>query len=157
MSALKLQVGRALRVIPSDNNNIPFPASNSSGTNTEAIANRLVDNTATFITRVVKAGDIVYNETDGTATTVASVESEISLTLSNNIFTATGKSYTIYDSGSVNNGCVLYIGGQGDIKVVTEGGDTITFNSLNEGTFVPVNVIKVFSTGTTATLINALW
>jgi hypothetical protein len=59
--------------------------------------------------------------------------------------------------GSGNNGCVLYIGGDGDIKVTTAGGDTVTFIGLLAGTFFPVQVTRVWATDTTATDIIALW
>lgn len=59
--------------------------------------------------------------------------------------------------GSGNNGCVLYIGGDGDVRVTTAGGDTVTFVGLTAGSFVPVQVLRVWVTGTTATDILALW
>ncbi len=59
--------------------------------------------------------------------------------------------------GSGNNGCVLYIGGDGDVKVTTTGGDDVTFIGLLAGTFFPVQVTRVWATGTTATNIIALW
>lgn len=58
---------------------------------------------------------------------------------------------------TVNNGCVLYVGGLGDVRVLTAGGDDVVFSALPAGTFVPVNVVRVFSTNTTATNIVALW
>ena len=60
-------------------------------------------------------------------------------------------------TGGVNNGCVLYVGGAGDVKVKTVGGDEVTFTGIQAGTFMPVQVLQVFSTGTTATAIVALW
>ena len=63
------------------------------------------------------------------------------------VSSATGKSF----------GCVLYIGTAGNIKVVTVGGDEVTFVGINTGAFIPVQVKKVFATGTTASNILALW
>jgi hypothetical protein len=60
-------------------------------------------------------------------------------------------------SGGTNNGCVLYIGGAGNVKVETVGGDEVTFVGINTGTFLPVQVVKVFATGTSATNVLALW
>lgn len=60
-------------------------------------------------------------------------------------------------NGSGNNGCVLYVGGYGDVKVRTVGGDDITFVGVNGGTFMPVQVIKVYATGTDATDMVAMW
>ncbi len=59
--------------------------------------------------------------------------------------------------GAGNNGCVLYVGGAGDIKVTTAGGDTVVFVGLLAGMFVPVQVLRVWATDTTATDIVALW
>ena len=55
-----------------------------------------------------------------------------------------------------NNGCVLYIGGAGDLKVDTIAGSTVTFKAVPVG-FFPVQVKKIYSTGTVATDIIALW
>ena len=60
-------------------------------------------------------------------------------------------------TGGSNNGCVLYVGGAGNLKVLTVGGDEVTFTAVPVGTFVPVQVLSVFATGTTATNIVALW
>jgi len=51
----------------------------------------------------------------------------------------------------------LYIGGEGNIAVVTSGGDTVVFTALSAGTLLPVRVSRVRSTSTTATNIVALW
>ena len=58
---------------------------------------------------------------------------------------------------TVNNGCVLYVGVAGDLKVKTAGGDDVTFTAVPAGTFLPVQVVRVFATGTAATNILALW
>jgi len=59
--------------------------------------------------------------------------------------------------GAGNNGCVLYVGVAGDVKVTTAGGDDVVFTGILAGSFIPVQVTKVFATGTTATNIVALW
>ena len=56
-----------------------------------------------------------------------------------------------------NNGCVLYIGAAGNLRVLTAGGDDVTFTGINTGAFIPVQVLRVFATGTTAASIIALW
>lgn len=53
--------------------------------------------------------------------------------------------------------CVLYIGGAGNVRVQTAGGDDVVFNNVLAGTFIPVQVTRVFATNTTATNIVALW
>jgi len=53
--------------------------------------------------------------------------------------------------------CVLYSGTGGDIRVMTAGGDDVTFVGVPAGTFMPVQVTRVFATGTAATDIMACW
>ncbi len=50
----------------------------------------------------------------------------------------------------------LYVGGTGNIKIDTPNGDTVTFNAVPVG-ILPVRANKVYSTGTTATNIVALY
>lgn len=162
MGVQKLQANRALRIIPSDNALVPFPALIEAGLNTATAASQLIDSaTGDFINLNVKTGDIVYNVTDGTAATVVSVQSNTTLTLNANIFTATSKSYFIYNNAPEttigNTGCVLYVGGAGNVNVVTIGDDRVLFNAVPAGSFLPVQVKQVLSSLTTATLINALW
>lgn len=59
--------------------------------------------------------------------------------------------------GDINWPCVLFIGGAGNLRVLTAGGDDVTFTGVLAGSFLPVQVTRVFSTGTTATNIIALW
>jgi len=59
--------------------------------------------------------------------------------------------------GSGNNGCVLYVGGAGNLRVTTVGGDDVVFAGVAAGSFIPVQVVKVWATNTTATNILALW
>tara|TARA_X000001316_G_C921707_1_gene36260 strand:+ start:344 stop:808 length:465 start_codon:yes stop_codon:yes gene_type:complete len=154
MAYQKLQVQSALEVHLSDNANIPNTSSvPASGTTTGTTANKLVDSGETFESKV-QVGDIVYNTSDATAATVTAVDSDTQLSLNGDIM-ASGEAYTIYRGDQ--SGCVLYVGVGGQVKVTTSGGDTVIFYNLNNGQFVPVNVKKVFATGTTATNLIALW
>ena len=60
-------------------------------------------------------------------------------------------------SGGPNEGCVLYVGTGGILRVLTAGGDDITFQNVPNGNFIPVQVVRVFATTTTALNIVALW
>ena len=72
----------------------PTPATNrTTGTTDSTSANELVDSTATFLTDV-SAGDLVQNTTDGTYSSVSSVDSDSTLTLANDIFVS-GEAYSI--------------------------------------------------------------
>lgn len=152
----KLQVGRALSVIKSDTIGIPSPSVESiSSSATGTTSNKLVDSAGDFVNRNIKVGDIVYNTTDSTVATVTAVNvNGTELTISADIM-ASGEAYRIFRPD--NNGCVLYVGGAGDIKVETVGGDEVVFAGVLAGSFIPVQVVKLFSTSTTATNVVALW
>ena len=161
MSVFKTTFSRVLRAHPSDNADIAYPNQIAGGSNTTATAFKLINSAATYITKNLKTGDVVHNDTAGTAATIISVDSETQLTLNANIFTSTAQVYAVYamssQTGIGNTGCYLYIGGTGTVSVVTIGGDIITFNGVPAGTTLPIQVVKLRSTGTTATLVNALW
>ena len=50
----------------------------------------------------------------------------------------------------------LYIGGAGNVAVVTEAGNTVTFTAVPVGTQLDIRVRQVLATGTTATNIVGL-
>ena len=56
-----------------------------------------------------------------------------------------------------NTSRALYVGGAGDVKVDMYGTGTVTFVGVSAGSLLPVRVDRVYSTGTTATSIVALW
>lgn len=61
------------------------------------------------------------------------------------------------DADNLPNAGVLYIGGAGNIRVDLINGVTVTVNGLTAGTILPVKVVKVHSTSTTATNIAVLY
>ena len=159
MAYQKLQVSRALEVIPSDTVNIPDPASEYiSSTSTGASAGQLVDTSVNFEEKGVKVGDIVYADLAGApiAAYVTALEDADNINVSTEI--PSGKDYKIYRATEFpNNGCVLYVGAAGNLNVLTAGGDTIVFTGVLAGTFLPVQVVRVLSASTTATGIIGLW
>lgn len=160
MASDKIQVGKALQINPSDTADIPNPSYNGriSGTASAVTANNLVDSTADFVADGVKVGDIVYNNTDRKAATVTTVVSGTQLTLSEDIFDTISDAYVVYLTPDIaNQGCLFYVGVGGDVTVRTVGGDQVTFQNLNNGQFVPVEILQVLETGTTATGLVALW
>lgn len=118
---------------------------------------------------VIKAGDVVVNTTAGTMTTVNAVVSSTLLALVDNaLFAATGTfivySSTINELNSIQAACVVYIGDASgtaatwsEVKVMTADRSIVTFSHLPTGTFLPVQVLRVYDTGTTATNMIALW
>jgi len=156
MAYQKLQAGRAFEINKTDETDIPnIMLTGPSGTSTTGSATQLIDSNATFITNGVQVGMIIINTSDSTQTNVIGVENETTLTVSSNAFATTNKNYQIY--GEQKEGCVLYIGTAGNLKVTTVGNDDVTFIGINTGAFFPVQVKKVFATGTSADNIIALW
>jgi hypothetical protein len=156
MAYQKLQAGRALSVIKSDVAEVPFPQLIKSSTSSSVSVGELVDSTANFTALGVQAGDIVYNTSGVAVAQVLRVVNATTLSLNLDIFTGIGESYSLYKGGE-NEGCVLYIGGTGDLTITTVSGDVVTLFGLPTGMFVPVQTIKVWATGTSATKIVALW
>lgn len=155
MAYQKLQVGRALAVIPSDTVLIPNVSTEVlSGQADFQVANQLTDVGTSFESVVSSADAIVYNTTTSVSYSVTNVNSDTVLKLSPATTGGATDDYTIYNAPTI--GCVLYVGVSGDLKVKTASGDIVTFKNLPVG-FVPVQVVQIFATGTTATDIIALW
>lgn len=156
MANLKLNVSRNMVIVPSDTIDIPaianeaYPASSATATAT----NKLVDSTQAFTTNGIKVGDIIQNHRTETKATVTAIDSDTTLSISEDIMKGVGDSYSIYTD--VTLGCVFYVGVAGDIKYTTSGGDTVVMKAATVG-WHPVNVTKVFSTGTTAESLLAGW
>jgi hypothetical protein len=64
-----------------------------------------------------------------------------------------GGAATFSNSDTVNlpTPSVIYVGSGGNVKVTTAQGDDVTFVGVLSGSVVPVQVIRVWSTGTSAT------
>lgn len=172
MANVRIQPGNALEVIPSNNANVPFPAVNVANTVSALATDQLIDSTKDFVALAVYAGDIVYCSATQRAATIQANPSAATptvLLLNDDIFAAIGDDYTIYQSspqaGGQNTGCVLYVGTGGDLVVTTTSNNTVVFRNIQDGSFIPVQVLKVweaytFPTGSVATSaqnIVALW
>lgn len=55
------------------------------------------------------------------------------------------------DTENLPTPSVVYVGGGGTVKVTTAQGDDVSFVGLLAGGVIPVQVIRVWSTGTAAT------
>lgn len=51
----------------------------------------------------------------------------------------------------------LYVGGAGDVAVVDLSGNSVTLVGVLAGSVIPVRVVKLLSTGTSATNVIALY
>ena len=171
MSYIKTQGMLAHEVITSDNTNVNYPSLANTGVIQEVEANILFssgepavagDPNTDFEELQIFAGDIVVNTTTLKKATVTRVIDKVKLEINTNIFLVAGEGYQVYNASAfknlqdANNGCVLYIGTEGDLKVDTIAGSTVTFTKVATG-FFPVQVKKVYATGTDAAKIIALW
>lgn len=176
MSVFKTTFSRALKVIPSDDCNVPSPNLLISSVSTSQGTNLLIDTTAKFYVNVtseadnsqrreykVNVGDVVYNYSTGKAATIVEVVSDTTLLLNADNIVLTSEPYFIYQEGPQtglgNQGCYLYISNIsviGDLNINTIGGDEISFTNIPTG-LLPIQVKKVFELGTNLTDITALW
>jgi hypothetical protein len=51
----------------------------------------------------------------------------------------------------------IWVGGAGNMRVKTRGGQTVTLDGIPAGTLLPIHVAQVLSLSTTATNLVALW
>ena len=157
MATQKLQVGRAISVIPSNNCDVPFPALTVSGENNGTYGGpEFSDGTKDFQALGVSAGDIVYNITLGLSATVIRLVNSYTVELNSPIFDDVDQQYQIFKGGN-NDGCVLYVGSSGDLRVTTVGGDVVSLVGVSGGQFIPIHITKVWYSGTSASNIVALW
>lgn len=67
-------------------------------------------------------------------------------------------SITPNDDNDLAQGAIaLYIGGEGDVKLTTSLGQTVTFVSVGAGSVLPVRTKRVYASGTDATYIVGLY
>ena len=157
MAYQKLQVGTGIAVVPSDTIDIPAvsgPVVDSTMTQVPPTTSIIVDSTQDFTAIQGLVGSTVI--VGSSIARVASVPSATQITLDAAIAGTSAVGYKIYVKDS-NPGCVLYVGGAGDVRVLTSSGADLTFVGIAAGTFMPVQVKRVYATDTTATDIVALW
>ena len=64
---------------------------------------------------------------------------------------------TVSDTLNLPFVAVVYVGVSGTVKVTTANGDVVTFTGALAGTILPVQVLRVWSTGTTATTMVGIY
>jgi hypothetical protein len=150
----------AIRVIPSDSINIPKPGSVVGG-NSSTNGTTLTDATASFKSNFISGGDVVYVGSE--IHEILSVDSETVITLKTAVVAAAPYAYKIFkgNGGDLKqgyDGYSLFVGTTGDVVVLTPGAgqDEVTLVNIANASFIPLQVIRVLNTGTTATDIIAL-
>ena len=160
MAYQKLQANTAINVAISNNYDIPSPASEvvSGAVDSFSVGTTVEDTTVDFIAKGVKEGDIVYNTITATAPTASVVRTVAAnvLTLADSIMLASGNTYRVFRPQE-NRGCVLYVGVGGDLKVLTAGNDIVQLTGVLSGSYVPIQVKRVFDVSGTVTDVVGLW
>ena len=98
----------------------------------------------------VAVGDLVVNvTTTPNVATITEIVSPNTIKLSNDISAVAGQTYTVYRRST--GPATLYVGTIGagaTLKVRTAGGDDIVLDNLVQGTTIPLQVVRVYNTGT---------
>lgn len=69
-----------------------------------------------------------------------------------------GAAVVTSDTASLKPTAGLWVGGPGNVTVEMAGdGGSALFPGVSAGTMLPISVTRVMATGTTATLITAVW
>ena len=169
------QPTQAIIVVPNDDINIPEPGSYKGGSNLGAGVNLSVAvGTGNFISgdlnpagtgysNRVAGGDVVYEPSTGDIAQVIEVTGEDTLTLSAP-GVGGGAAFEIYrgNGGKVNNkqgqeGFSLFVGTAGDLTVIPAASENpVVLKNVGNNSYVPLQVIRVFASGTSAADILAL-
>ena len=148
-------------VIPSDTLNIPQPGIITSGTNS-TVGTVLTDAAQDFLPSTTNAngynisgGDVVY--AGGAIDQIESVRSITTLTMSTSTAATTYDIYKGNLDGETAFTLFVGTGGAGStLKIRTANGEDVTLNNVPDSSFIPLQVIRVFATGTTCSNILAL-
>lgn len=170
MAYQKLQVGRATDMdrLKSDNddcvnlNDVLFTftaAAGTSGGDAKVVgpANTFVDTNGN---NLVEVGDLLRNDSapNPNCSRIVSIVGDDTVIVQTGLTFNSGQDITVF-KGS-DEPAVLYVGtaAAGDtLKVRSAGGDDATFVNIQQGSFIPVQVKRVYRTGTTASNIVALF
>jgi hypothetical protein len=67
------------------------------------------------------------------------------------MFPGDAAAVTTSDTNNLREPSVIFVGTTGALRVLTAQGSDVTFNAVPGGTVVPLQVIRVYASGTTAT------
>jgi len=111
---------------------------------------QLVDQISVLPFDNVAVGDLVVNvTTTPNVATITEIVSANTIRLSNDISAVAGQTYAVYRRST--GPATLYVGTVGagaTLKVRTAGGDDIVLDNLVQGTTIPLQVVRVYNTGT---------
>lgn len=73
------------------------------------------------------------------------------------MFPGDAAAVTPSDTVNLTNPSTIYVGVAGDVKVTTAQGSDVTFAGVPAGAVLPVQVLRVWATGTTASSMVAVF
>ena len=162
MAYQKLQVSTAIRVIPSATVNIPNPSS----PNVEGVIQAKGPNDQIQFTEDIlegtefKRGAIIINTTTGDIGTIEAIIAPGVAEVDNAFYTSSSNTNAIIIYADENEGCIIYVGdtsGGGDLNVETASGQEVIYKNVPQGSFLPVQVVRVNASLTTASELIANW
>ena len=133
----------------------------SGNTDVGTSGDKLVDAAVDFVASNIQPGmvvSIIGSAQPSKSCKIASIQDANTLFLTHNIGMGSGANYKIY--AEPLEPAVLYVGtaaAGATLKVRSAGGDDATFVNIQQGSFIPVQVKRVYNTGTTASNIVALF
>ena len=167
------QPNSSLFVVPSDTINIPQPGIITTGNNVAAAPAALSDTSPAqnFNPAITNAngytvnGAIIYQSYTGAfPALVTSVTAITNFTGAAIVATSSATATGLYNMYSPNQdgktSFTLFVGTGGagsTLRVLTAAGDDVTLTNLPDSSFVPLQVVRIFATGTTCSEILALY
>ena len=166
MSYQKLNTSRAWKVNTNDDTPLPNIGGATTILGVLDLGTPVIGNNLNFtpafepFSQGVVVGMVVVNVTTGAQTVVTGVNQSANLTqvtVDNTTAFNAGDEIVIYDAVTSRSAAVLYVGTGGNVRVLTAGGDDVVIVGVAAATFIPINVVQVLATDTTAADILALW
>ena len=153
------QGSRAITVIASDSPILPTPnpASLAYGGVTTGVAPlKLIDAAAKFTQYNLAINDIIYNDSTTQCANVTAVDSDTTLSVSDNIFVL-GNDYRIFRISQLRPFLFTFNGPDTapiagiaqQVTMITAGGDTVTY-AMKVGDTAPVQAVRIPRTGNPA-------
>ena len=166
MAYQKLQVSSASIVIPSNTVNIPTPAGPILETAVDVLGpnNEVAMDDNIFTDPLLKRGATIINTSQLTIGTIEEIISDEVVKVDAAFYATLNPSdgIAVYPLPNFNaqQGCIIYVGdtsGGGDVSVLTCGGSEVVYKNVPQGSFLPVQVLRVNASLTTAQSLIANW
>ena len=158
----------SLFVVPSNTINIPQPGILTTGTNSSGGSNVLTDAGQNFTPSVTNAngynvtGGIIYQSYTGAfpgaINTILGVTAPTTVKTTGSTAAGTYNIYSPNQDGKTS--FTLFVGTGGaltTLRVLTAAGDDVTLINVPDSSFIPLQVVRVFATGTNCSEILALY